>query len=394
MVVEVEHEGFFSRIMDSIKGFGSGFLLFIFSFMLLWWNEGNIVDEKASLREMQKKMVIADGQNVAPDLTGKVVYVNDYLESEEKLSDKFMLLPDAYLKLKRKVEMFQYVEKVTKSSRKKMGGGKTTRKEYYYEERWKEGREASEEFRDDSYKNPKPKWNSEVFTVKEGYLGAYDATTVLENLNPREQVELTWTKISRKYRKTVGMQDNYLYYPKKALSDPQVGDMRVSYYAVLADDYSVVGVQSSQGELRPYEARNGKIQFLVQAGNIDGKRMFEKALKKEGRVAMILRLVGWIIMLVGIFLMLEPFAVVADIIPILGSLGRVATFLFSFVTSFILSAITIIVGMIAHNPIVLGAVIGVSLIGLVFYFKGRYDKVATKKPSLNGRSTAGKNFAA
>jgi len=48
-VTEVTREGWFSRIVGSLKSVLVGLVLFLASFPLLWWNEGRAVQTARSL---------------------------------------------------------------------------------------------------------------------------------------------------------------------------------------------------------------------------------------------------------------------------------------------------------------------------------------------------------
>ena len=50
--------GYGSRLWNSVKAIGTGFLLLIWSIILLWWNENNFVEQKAALEENKQETLL------------------------------------------------------------------------------------------------------------------------------------------------------------------------------------------------------------------------------------------------------------------------------------------------------------------------------------------------
>ena len=66
-VTEVTTQGWFSRIMESIKGVLVGLICFVASFPLLWWNEGRSVQTYKSLTEGRGAVVSVASDSVQPN---------------------------------------------------------------------------------------------------------------------------------------------------------------------------------------------------------------------------------------------------------------------------------------------------------------------------------------
>jgi hypothetical protein len=94
--------------------------------------------------------------------------------------------------------------------------------------------------------------------------------------------------------------------------------------------------------------------------------MLKTAVDEAKTFAMIMRLVGFAMMWIGLYMCLAPFPVVLDVLPFLGGVGRVAIGGVTFVVSAVLSITTIVVAMIAHNPIALAVVIVALVAGTVW----------------------------
>ena len=85
--------------------------------------------------------------------------------------------------------------------------------------------------------------------------------------------------------------------------------------------------------------------------------MIKDAKSSAGAMAVVMRFVGWLFMFIGLSGILGPFGALLDFIPVLGSIGRFATKAIAFVIASVLSTVTVVIGMIAHNPIALGVVV-------------------------------------
>ncbi len=123
--------GYGSRIINSIKGIVTGFMLFIASFGVLYWNEGRV-----NLTDVAKLAVPASATEVSAELEGKQVYVTAKVTSDEKVGDDMFLIPGDYLAASRNVEMFAWVEHTSSSSDTNLGGSETTETTYNYAKEW------------------------------------------------------------------------------------------------------------------------------------------------------------------------------------------------------------------------------------------------------------------
>jgi len=76
-------------------------------------------------------------------------------------------------------------------------------------------------------------------------------------------------------------------------------------------------------------------------------------------------------MWLGLTVMLNPIAMIFNILPPLEKIGRGAIALFALVVAVVLSSLTVLVSMIAHNPLMLAAVIALGIAGIVWWLKKR-----------------------
>ena len=107
---ETTSTSWFSRIGKSFKGIVAGFVLFIIAFPILFWNEGRTIKQTKSLKETEAGLVLAKCDEVNQDFEGKPVYMTGDAKTEETLSDDYFPVTVNGFKLKRNVEMYQWVE--------------------------------------------------------------------------------------------------------------------------------------------------------------------------------------------------------------------------------------------------------------------------------------------
>lgn len=171
---EVEHEGFGSRIMESIKGVLVGIALFFICIIVLFWNEGRYIKLKQDLEEGLGKAVTVKSESVEAANEGKLVHTNGAAKTDEVLNDGEFGVSANAVQLKRKAELYQWVE-IKKTKKKKKKKKVTT---WEYKQQWAEG--APEPFKgpgksDPKYKNPVTSmpYNSQKWMAENVELGAF-----------------------------------------------------------------------------------------------------------------------------------------------------------------------------------------------------------------------------
>lgn len=353
-----------SSISSSITGMIAGFVLFFGSFALLWWNEGEVIAAKNALDEMRKSVVKTNPAKPAAAHEGKLVHATGKLGSKEKLGDAPYLKPGPYLKLERKVEMFQWVEE-----EKTSGSGKNKKRTYTYTKQWAEGREKSEDFHSpDGHANPQLAVAPTEVSVSEASFGKLDGLAVIGHLAAHDALAVTPALAAAAGPKAPEIKSGMLYLKKKrgAAADA-VGDVRISYAYVKPGTYSVIARQVGSS-LVPHTAKNGKENFLVEAGAKGPQAMIQTAKDQANMLALILRVVGFFLMFIGMNLAASPITAVLSFIPFLGSAGRFVLAVAFFFIAAILTTATIVISMIAHSPILLVG-FAIAVAGLVFAAK-------------------------
>jgi hypothetical protein len=373
-ITETVTEGFGSRLMSSIVGVLFGLMFFLGSFVLLWWNEGNVIAEKGSLEELKSKVVVVKSGKVLKKNANKPIHTTAKLTTKGKIGDAPLVKAGPYLALERSVEMYQWIETSETKTKKKLGGGKEKTTTYKYHQGWKEGRVDSSSFKKPTgHLNPSLKWKDKSVYAKSTKFGSFNGKEVLKRVSDRQRLDLNPKMLVKP--KGAEINDGMLYKRVKGnkTKADQLGDVRISYKVLKPGTYSVIAVQKGKG-LGEYTSSNGKSQFLVRTGAANKAAMITQAKDAAGTMALILRIVGFLVMFVGINMIVGPFSTLMDVIPFLGSASRFVIGIAAFIIASVLSSVTILVAMVAHNPIALGVVVVASIAGIVMFVKGRTSK--------------------
>ena len=137
--VEVTRQGWLSRVGGAIGGTVVGVVFFLGSFPLLWWNEGRAVHTYRSLQEGAGAVVSVPAGRVDPGNEGKLVHLSGRATTDEVLANPTFTISANALRLRRDVEMYQWVETRRTEKQQKLGGSEETVTRYMYETAWKGG---------------------------------------------------------------------------------------------------------------------------------------------------------------------------------------------------------------------------------------------------------------
>ena len=100
-------------------------------------------------------------------------------------------------------------------------------------------------------------------------------------------------------------------------------------------------------------------------GTKSASAMFEQMQAENTMMTWILRVVGYVLMAIGIGLCFKPLVVLFDILPILGSFVSLITSVVGFAIATPLTLITIAIAWVAYRPLFGIALLSVGVLGLV-----------------------------
>jgi hypothetical protein len=379
-ITEVTTKSWGSKITESIKGVVVGILLFLASFVVLWVNEGRTDMSRVAMKETVP--VNAAALDVASE--GKPVSVTGMLSSYETIGDPEFLGPGKFLTLTRNVEMYAWVEKTESTTEKNTGGSETTTTTYSYVQEWTSSPSDSSTFKDPAgHANPPMPYQDQTFYVNTAFVGVYPVDVKSLSLPGQSEVTLNASMVNPKY---AGMlSGNYIFVKPGGYgyyggtSAPTVGDVRIHYTALASDINMTVFGQLTGGQIVPYIYKGEDRLYHARFGTRE--EAIATLSQEHKTVGWILRLVGFLMMWIGLTMFFGPINAVLDVLPFLGNVGRGLVSIVMFFVALGLSIATIIVSMIAHNLIALIITL-VIVAGLVFLI-GRLikKKKAAPKPA-------------
>ena len=171
---ETTTTGYGTRVGNSFKSIGTGFILFCAATALLWWNEGRAVKTAKMLEEAGGawvEMPNPDKKDAALD--GELVCGTAMATTQDSLGDaQFGVGEKGIIALKRKVEYYQWVEHAESKSEDKLGGKEVTTTTYTYSQQWVSSPVQSSQFKDPAYQNK----NTVLTTVEDADQWAENVT--------------------------------------------------------------------------------------------------------------------------------------------------------------------------------------------------------------------------
>ena len=365
---EVTTQSWFSRIGGAFKGIIGGIVLFLVSFPLLWWNEGRAVQTYRSLQEGRGAVVSVPSSPPDPANDQKLVHTSGLATTDETLRDPLLGVSAQAIRLERKAETFQWAEEQKSETRKKVGGSEETVTTYNYEKKWSEKRVESESFRD-----PAGHVNPPVLRVESGSwqasnvrVGGFQLSDRLISKIARAErmaaAQEAIDRLSEELRPEARLFDHGIYIGADP-GNPQVGDVRVTFNKVPPADVSVIAQQTGS-RLGPFQTRAGDSLEMLEAGILPADAMFASADRANTTLTWGLRALAFLLMMMGVGLALRPLRVLADVVPIAGTIVGIGLGFISFAVAAPLTLATIALAWIAHRPVlgvgllILGAALG------------------------------------
>ncbi|MGM0558468.1 MAG: TMEM43 family protein [Myxococcota bacterium] len=360
---EVEEVGCFSQLKESIKGIGTGAMMILIAFTVMFWNECRAVDRAEDLEFGKGAVVSVESDKVDKANTGELIHVTGEAKTGAPLVEPDMGFEASALQLKRDVEIYQWVED-KKTKTKKKNGKKVKKTTYSYEKEWVDSPVDSSNFNKSGYTNKgQLPFESTNVTADDATLGDYDLPPRFINKIPDEtSLKLTDDKLAKlpsdyAAAKTSG---DWLYLQGDA-AKPFVGDVRVSYSVVEPGPLTIIAGQEGSA-FTPYTHpdMNGDIA-MVEMGTLSANKMFKQAEEANATMTWIIRVVGWLMMMGGFGLLFGPIDVIADVVPIVGGIVDFGTNIAAAILGTGITFVTIALGWVVARPL-LG--IGMLVIGL------------------------------
>lgn len=296
---------------------------------------------------------------------------------DEVKDDVFGAAGAGLIKLKRNVELFQWVENKKETKKTELGGKETTVTEYSYRTEWDDEVHSSSDFRKpDGHANPEPRFGSETFMSKNATLGAFRLPeSLLSAWNDYKTHALPKVEnLPDELRKTAKLQGDWLVI-SAAPEAPKVGDARVQFESIMAGDASVLARQVKD-TFEPYPTAAGTTLARISSGVLSKEAMFAAAESENKIITWFLRGLGFLLMVIGLGMLLAPLKVLADIVPFMGRVVGAGTGFFSFILALSISLTIIALAWLWYRPLLGIALLAVAGGGLFLLGKASAKKTA------------------
>uniref|UniRef100_A0A2D4I428 Transmembrane protein 43 n=2 Tax=Micrurus TaxID=8634 RepID=A0A2D4I428_MICLE len=354
-----EHKpGFLERLSETSGGMLVGLATFALSFYILFTNEGRALKTASSLAEGLSLVVPLDNiQIVSHENDKKLVHLSGILRTSKPLYDPSYGLSIRAVKLKRQVEMYQWVEYEDSKEYEENGEVKKETR-YSYNTEWKSEVVNSRNFdREIGHKNPSAMAvESFIAVASDVQVGKFFLSRgLIEKINNFKQMSLS--KLEDPHADVIRSGD-YFFHSENPRR-PEVGDLRVSFfYAGLSEDFSrtalpdmvTIIARQQEDHLVPYQTKSGDVLNILYPGELMAEEVFQKEHESNSMKTWGLRAAGWLSMFLGISLMTRIIYTLVDWFPVVRDLVNIGLKAFAFCLATSLSLLTISVGWLFYRP--------------------------------------------
>ena len=396
---EVTSTNWFSRLGNSFKGIGTGILLIVAATVLLWWNEGRTVRTGDAIAEAQMVTEpIPSIDKIDSAFEGKMVYATGRAVTKDELTDPVFGVKVNAIKLRRKVEYYQWVEHRRSEKRQKLGGGEETVTTYTYSRELVNHPVDSQSFKQMMGHENKTRIQTEAvdWLAPNVTFGAYRFPAFLTRSIGGEKpldISLTDTQraelqkaffapnasldasqvVGQQGASMIHTQTNTIYVGREPGS-PSIGDVRVTFFETPAAEVSILAKVNGDTFV-PFRASNGNTFSRLSMGVQDMNSMFDAAKSSNATMAWILRGLGVVLCIAGFGMIFAPLKVLADVIPLLGSIVGAGTGLVAGLLGSAWSLVIIAIAWIRFRPVLGFCLLGAALaLVILLFIKGRMKK--------------------
>ena len=350
-------QSWLSRLGSAISGVLFGILLFLGSFILLTWNEGRAIHRAKTLDLGAKQVISISPDAPLPANDGKLVHLTGTAEADGPVTDKVFGVTATALKLRRDVEMYQWKQEEKSTTKQKLGGGEEKTITYSYSKAWSTTLIDSAKFQHPSeHNNPESlPVESKTFTAPGIHVGKFDLpeslTDKITNYAAQPVTEEEARAAAKRHSEDMSVTTGGLLYVGADPKNPEIGDLRITFQTAPAGPVSIIAGQIGS-TFEPFTIRNlGSIE-LLQPGTLSADAMFQQEKEGNAMLTWILRLVGFVMMVIGLLLVTNVLSVAASVIPFLGDIVGAGTGMLAIVVALPLTLLTISLSWLAYRPLI------------------------------------------
>ncbi|CAG0881874.1 unnamed protein product [Darwinula stevensoni] len=296
-----------------------GFALLLGGLGIQVWNEDKAVRRAQDLDEGLADVTRIQASKIDLVNEGKLVYVVGRLNIPEPLEDPMHKVAIRAVKLRRRVQMFQWIEVENRIEEEQQDA--SSHSSYSYDQDWRDRLIDSSAFQFRyGHENPiKMPLETELQVASHVYVGAFHLSQHLIQGSFGHFHPLTGDEqpTDQRIKLHAG-----LYFHCEDLFKPRVGDIRIQFsYAGLADPHlpsmvSVLARQEGQ-ELVPAVTRSGNLLFSLHEGQMSLEDLISMEHLANKSSTWVLRIVGSFLILLGTSFIQRPLLLLLPHVPIM-----------------------------------------------------------------------------
>ena len=343
------------RLYGSVRLIGVGITLFIIGTIILFWNEGNYVKNKTSIKEAQSVVVEVDDVSLLnPELNGKLIYGVSKALTDEILRDELFGVSVNAVNIWRMVEYYQLVEE-SRTTSSQAGSSRST--SYTYNKEWVGSPINSSDFKDLQHQSA----NSVIIEIEDRYVvadnvtwGAYKLPTFLiDEIKEDTPIDIRISEQQKsEWERTVNIHisDKEVYFGADP-SSPAIGDVRVTVtYTPPCVDISLMA-QVQDNALTEYTTKNGIGFWGLENDVVSAAQMFENKLTFNSVFTWVLRVLGLILIIIGLNMMFGILPALLKVVPVLGGIVSAGVGLVCIVFGIVWSFLIVGIAWLFYHPL-------------------------------------------
>jgi hypothetical protein len=266
--------------------------------------------------------------------------------------------------------MYQWKETEKSETRKKLGGGEETVTTYTYTKGWNGMLNDTANFHEPSgHENPSEfPYDSMTLDAEQVAVGAfYLSPDLIAQLSDYKDLPVRDVPEGAEWPEDAQTDKGGIYLGANP-AQPQVGDVRINFSVVEQGPVSIVAAQNGD-TFADYQTKVGGSIAMIVSGNVPAQQMFEDAIATNSLVTWLVRLGGFILIWIGFGLLFAPLSVIADIVPLFGSLVGAATGLIAFLLALAVALTVIAIAWVVFRPLLGIALLVLAVAAAVFGFR-------------------------
>lgn len=363
--------GYGSRVKSSFGGIGTGFIMIIAATVLLWWNEGRAVKTAKMLDEAEGVAVhMTDVNTLDPQYQDKLVHANGTVVTLDSLFDSDFQVGVKGMRLTRSVSYYQWVEHSSSSTEDKLGGSQEVTTTYTYSTEWVSSPINSSEFKDPQYKSynnggVRRQVENKDFIAQSAKIGAYRLPENMISSFPRSNMMPLMLSIQGDST-SMHVKNNEIYFGANP-NDPMVGDVRVEYRYIPAQNVVSLIAKVQGDTFTRFTAKNGKSFSSLVLGERSMEEMFESEKAGNNMLTWILRILGFIFVSAGLKQIFDFLSTLLKVVPFLASIMSWGVGLVCNVIAFAWTLIVVAIAWLFYRPLLSVCLLAIAG-AAVYYF--------------------------